>query len=177
MEIWKKSVGHFEVSNLGRVRSITRKVRCGRWGYTTYRTAPGKILKHQISANGYPRLSLSMGRSGKKLYVTVHSLVARAFIGPARGLQVNHKDLNKKNNHAENLEYMTAKQNSCHASEALRYSHGTRNVNAKLNEDSVLSIRREYAKGGVSQDSLAVRFGVTQINISCIVRKKTWAWV
>lgn len=59
---------------------------------------------------------------------------------------------------------------------------GTRSVgqdhpNSKLTEDDVRAIRREYAAGGVSQKELALKYGITQMPVSRIIRRVTWKHV
>lgn len=53
-------------------------------------------------------------------------------------------------------------------------SHGAAHHKAKLNEETVASIRRMYENGDASQRALARMFGVTQPNIQQIVSGKTW---
>ena len=103
-EIWKDVVGFegiYQVSNLGRVKSLSRVVNT----WNAYKTLP-TIIMSQRHRNGYLACNLS----------NVHRLVARAFIDNPDGKQyVNHKDGNKKNNIAENLEWVTALENVQHA--------------------------------------------------------------
>lgn len=75
------------------------------------------MFQWQHSAYGKPRyLQVRLWRQNKARTFYVHDLVAAAFIGKKpRGAQVNHKDLDKKNNYAENLEYLTPKENMDHA--------------------------------------------------------------
>jgi hypothetical protein len=54
---------------------------------------------------------------------------------------------------------------------------GERQHLAKLNEEQVKQIRREYAAGGVGYKALGIQFGVDWTNIHCIVRMKTWKHV
>jgi DNA-binding CsgD family transcriptional regulator len=97
---------NYDVSNLGRVRS--RAPRGGdmkRGG-----SAPTEILrllKPGIASNGYPTVVIGRGNTH-----TVHTLVATAFIGPCpSGQEVRHKDDNRANPQADNLEYGTRSQN------------------------------------------------------------------
>jgi hypothetical protein len=88
--------GAYSVSNLGRVaRVLTRGNRpCF------------KIVKPVHGSIAYPTVHLSLG--GKRKRVTIHRLVALAFIpNPANLPQVNHKDENPRNNRADNLEWCT----------------------------------------------------------------------
>ena len=109
-EIWKDVVGYegyYQVSNLGRVRSLDRIVSNGR-------KIKGKILSTKVNTPPYyPRVSLSV--NGKMKLVQVHRLVAQAFVynpDPEHKTQVGHKDESRTNNRADNLEWVTPKENS-----------------------------------------------------------------
>ena len=104
-EIWKPVVGYegaYEVSNLGRVRSITR-IRNAAYGKTA--VVQGTYLAiRQNTTNRY--LLVRLNRDGGCRHKLVHRLVAEAFIPNPLGLpQVNHKDENPHNNHVDNLEW------------------------------------------------------------------------
>ena len=100
--------GIYEVSNLGRVRSVDRVDSRGR-------RLEGRILK-QNKNKGY----LSVALCGKVF--KVHRLVATVFVPNPNNLpQVNHLDENKHNNRVDNLEWVTAKDNM---------NYGTRNQRA-----------------------------------------------
>lgn len=103
-EIWKDIQGYeglYQVSNLGRVKRVTT----------------GRILKGGKDKYGYLIVNLYKYSVGS--IKTIHRLVAEAFIpNPENKPQVNHVDENKTNNSLDNLEWMTAKENT---------NHGTRN--------------------------------------------------
>lgn len=105
--------GFYEVSNTGRVRSITRMVdTCGRdkktWVKKLYQ---GRILG-LCTGQEYDRVSF------KSKHYFVHRFVAMAFIpNPNNYPHVNHIDGNKKNNTVENLEWCTHAMNMKHANE------------------------------------------------------------
>ena len=103
IETWmtiRESVGKYEVSNLGRVRSL--------------KTLTCKIMKPSVSAGGYEVISLWL-TSGKKMFY-VHRLVAELFcvkeISTSRRLVVDHIDEVKTNNNSSNLRWVTDRFNS-----------------------------------------------------------------
>lgn len=113
-EIWKEIKNYekcYEVSNLGRVRSLARKVN-SRWGKC--RTAKGMILKPATTRDGYYYVDLKRNQKSNKQ--RINRLVAIAFIdNPCNKLQVNHINGNKKDNRVENLEWCTQSENQKHA--------------------------------------------------------------
>ena len=108
-EIWKPIDGYdgvYEVSNMGRVKSDDRKV----WNYTK----KGRILKSCDNGHSYLYVRLTNGNREEK-HAYIHRLVAQAFIpNPDNLPEVNHKNFDKKDNRAENLEWVTEDQNKKH---------------------------------------------------------------
>ena len=105
-EVWRPIDGFeglYEVSNLGRVRSMDRLVT--RNGYTV--PCKGRVLKLKKDKFGYQKIILS--KDNKQTTLNVHRLVARAFqeiCGQFRnGLEVDHLDTNPSNNRAVNLRW------------------------------------------------------------------------
>ena len=101
-EIWKDIVGYeglYQVSNLGRVKSVDRvTVAQTRWGTPTTRKYKGKILSQGLDgAKHY--LLVALRKDYKSITEQVHRLVAKAFI-PCNdySLDVNHKDGCRTNN-------------------------------------------------------------------------------
>lgn len=109
-EVWKDVQGFegiYQVSNLGRVRSLDRYVEC----VDSFRHYKGKIMKQDKKKNGYMQICLRRQQVHKQ--VLVHRLVADAFIPNVDNLpEVNHKDENKENNCVENLEWCTQAYNN-----------------------------------------------------------------
>lgn len=98
---------YYEVSDLGQVRSLPRNKPHWRGG--TMRVA-GRILKQATLATGYQRVTLQV--ENRREQRDVQTLVAEAFFGSRpRGEEVRHKDGNRRNNRADNLEYGTSGQN------------------------------------------------------------------
>ena len=91
----------------------------------------GKPLKPSTNHSGYQIVNILV--NGKRIGIAVHTAVARAFCdGYSSDLQVNHKDGDKKNNAASNLEWVSAKENTQHAIHTLGYNNkGANNVNSK----------------------------------------------
>ena len=112
-EVWKPIKGYeglYEVSNLGRVKSLPKK----RINGTNFYIQKERILKPQLKTNRYLGVGLIKNKIHKNFLI--HRLVAKAFIDNPYNLpQINHIDCNKLNNNADNLEWCTQKQNLEHA--------------------------------------------------------------
>lgn len=119
MEKWKPVKGYeelYEVSSMGRVRSLDRYDSLGRLHV-------GRILRPKKNKNGYLECNLFDGGSGRTF--RVHKLVAVAFIpNPDKHPQVNHIDEDKTNNVVENLEWCSAKYNTNYGSARKRNLDG-----------------------------------------------------
>ena len=109
-EEWRDIKGYeglYQVSNLGRVRSLNCRGHKGCIG----------ILTPRLDGKGYEMVALY--KEGKARNTKVHRLVAQAFIpNPNNYPQVNHKDEDKTNNNVDNLEWCTNEYN---------HNYGTRN--------------------------------------------------
>lgn len=119
-EIWKEVVGYeglYEVSNLGKVRSVPHRVHvvCSNREYDL--DLDGKELVPQPRQHGYLAVCL-YGKGGNKRgfkQVSVHTLVAKAFVdNPSGYTEVNHIDEDKLNNCASNLEWISRVGNIRH---------------------------------------------------------------
>lgn len=112
MEIWKSVVSYescYMVSNLGRVKSLSRLINNGYNG----RFLEEKILKNQTNKEGYHVVSLYKNNAKKLGYV--HQLVADSFLNhkpSGYNLVINHKNFIRTDNHVENLEIITARENT-----------------------------------------------------------------
>lgn len=111
-EIWRDVLnfeGYYQVSNLGRVRSVDRFVNYKK-GFNSKALKKGRLLSPKISNKGY--LHLTLMKEGKNYYKSVHRLVAEAFIPNPNNLPyINHINENKIDDRVENLEWCTPKHN------------------------------------------------------------------
>lgn len=99
----------YEVSDLGRTRSLDRMVRTHHNGR---RFVPGRILRPG-PASKYGHLRVVLCRNGETYPIQVHQLVMLAFVGPCPpGLEVRHLDSNPRNNALTNLVYGTRAENA-----------------------------------------------------------------
>ena len=104
----------YQVSNTGKIKSLAKKIISNRRGGMVYVNIREKILKQKKYPSGYFYIDLGQRREFKHFYVA--RLVAMAFIdNPNNKPQVNHKNGIKSNNCSNNLEWVTASQNSQHA--------------------------------------------------------------
>ena len=98
--------GLYQISNLGRVKSLARLDSAGH-------NLKGRILKPANGNKGYAYVVLSKDSSKKT--ISVHRLVAIAFLehkpNGYKGLYVNHIDFDRTNNNVTNLEIITAREN------------------------------------------------------------------
>lgn len=166
IEEWHDVVGYegvYSVSSLGRVRRDSGSN--GTWA--------GKILKPGRGRHG--RLMVVLHWSGKRWPVSVHRLVAIAFLGPRpSGLHINHKDYDYLNNSVSNLEYVTASYNMRHAYDNGKVGPaGERHGLAVLTDKAVAAIR----KSSLSLSRLANIHGASVAAISLARNRKTWKHV
>lgn len=121
-------------------------------------TIDGKIYSHHngkvkekaqiIDKNGYHRISMYCGEH--KTSPTVHSLIMKTFCGdkPYAKANINHIDGNKSNNHIDNLEYCTYKENHAHAIKlGLRNPKGEGNGRCVLTDEDVVDMRSRFDSG------------------------------
>lgn len=165
-ERWRPVLdGNYEVSDFGRVR----RAKPGS------RTREGRVMALVLLPIGYYSVAPTIKGRNRSTYV--HALVAEAFLGPRpKGASINHRDGDKQNNRASNLEYVTHAENMAHASREGLMAHGEKHYNAKLTEDLVREIRASHA-AGTSMGALARKHGVAVSAIHGVVHRRTWGHV
>lgn len=129
-EIWESIKGYegiYEVSNLGRVKSLDRDLK---YSNGIIHKCKGRIIKAHLNSQGYERVSLK--KDGIENRFFVHRLVAIHFVlnpDPSNYDIVNHIDCNPKNNIASNLEWTTIKGNNQYAIKLGRMDRNTKWLN------------------------------------------------
>lgn len=168
MEVWKTIVGfeNYEVSNLGKVKSLEKKTSFG----VNYKIYPETILKNWIDKKGYCYVDLR--NNNKTTRFLVHRLVCFNFLENHENKpQVNHINGIKHDNRVENLEWNTSKENLKHARETgLNNISGVNHYRSKLTKEQIIDIR----KSNLNQRELSEKYKVHQVTISGIVNKKTY---
>lgn len=165
-EQWRSVVGYeglYEVSDMGNVRGIARKVeRVGRWGNVEQVSVPERMLSKKLNSNGYLRVSLSKDNVVKQAFV--HRLVALAFLDKPDGRDyIDHLNGNRRDNRVENLRWVTQGENIRFA-----YAAGSRvyypmpaEARAKASRASSRPVVRSDGKWYPSTAAAARDLGVT----------------
>lgn len=168
-ELWKEVDGfdgYYEVSDKGRVKSLDRVIKHSNG---VCHNVKGRMLKPIFFGNYHGVQMCNHGKLKKKY---IHRLVAETFVENTHNKKtVNHKDGNKFNNSAENLEWATQKENNRHAVETgLNKTMGSDNHMCKHSYDVVLRIRLLKESGEYTQRKIASMTGVSNMQVSRIVR-------
>lgn len=169
-EIWKDIEGYdgYQVSNLGRVKSLAKTWIAGRLCSNRYH--PDMLLRIKYEGNGYASVNFK-GKNHR-----LHRLVAKAFINnPHNYAEVSHINANKLDNISTNLEWCSHQQNITHA-EALNLRtpcRGERVNTAKLTEVDIINIRKDIRKRSI----IAHEYNVGVGNIGRIQRYEAWKHV
>ncbi|WP_445446613.1 NUMOD4 domain-containing protein [Citrobacter freundii] len=170
-ERWRPVLGFeglYEISNFGRVRSVSRWVNIG----SGKRLSEGKIIAQSIKA-GYPTVCLC--NRGVEKYRSVHRILAEAFI-VGSGDVVRHIDGDKLNCVEENLAWGSYAENESDKRDHGRNVFGESHGQAKLTTEKVRQIRDMHLRG-ITQLSIAKSMGVSRATVSCVIRGETWGHV
>lgn len=174
-EVWEGIPGYigiYEISSLGRVRTLTRR-KSIKAGYI-FRLKPHK--------SGYFYADLT-DRNGNRKKCFVHRLMMLAFhpIDNPDDMDVNHKDGQKGRNVLSNLEWLSHQANIIHARDVLKVwadNRGEKSGKSKLMDEDIRQIRRLWNNGqGMQQTEIAKLYHVSSVSISNICNRRTWAHV
>lgn len=160
-EIWNPIHGYenlYQVSNLGRIKSLLR-----------YNRKNDKILKTISNWSGYQRVTLCKNKKHK--IFSVHRLVAISFIYPYHGETVNHKNGNKKDNHVNNLEWLTSSENMKHAFSVGLNHYGEKHGKSKITTKIASEIKKNIF---LPTKILCKKYKITHSIIYGIRNGKTW---
>lgn len=171
-EVWKDIPGYegrYQASNLGRIKSLKRKVRSVNHytGKEFFRVVPERILRPgKYCRNGHVSVVLKRGSNGQP----VHQLVMKTFVGePPEGMEVLHINGDPTDNRLSNLRYGSRTDNILDV-----YEQGGRW--RKLNTEDVITIRFMLFCGMCGVD-IAREYGVSQQTISSIKNRRTFKWL
>lgn len=161
-EKWKDIEGYegiYQISSFGNIRSFYKH---------NFRKGD-RLLS--FGNKGYRRVVLF--KDGKANKILVHRLVAKAFMpNPYGKLYVNHKDGNRSNNHIENLEWVTSRENTIDG-----VKRGTIRVEKAIEKRKrpvrQLTIDGRYIRSFKSQTEAKKATGATNINSVCNGNRKS----
>jgi hypothetical protein len=173
-EIWKDIIGYegyYQISNLGRVKSLDRIVDNRRGQFLR----KGRFLKPYKSTKAYMLLGLCV--NGKMKAFTFHRILAKHFIpNPENKKEINHKNGVRDDNRLENLEWVTGSENIRHSFKVLKRKKmtGEKHPMHKLTESNVIEIKKIYNAGGISYKRLGEIYNVSDVTIGRVVRGDHW---
>lgn len=179
-EVWcLTDIVGYEVSNMGRVRSVDRELtyasrRDGTHGHT--RIVTGRELVPQRGPYGHCFVTLcdQDGKHRRK----VHQLVIDAFGPPGfDGAIIRHLDGDAGNNDAGNLAWGTYKDNERDKRRHGRVYQGERNHKSKMSAGQIPMVRAVFDSGRCKQREAATYFGLSQKSYADIGRRRTWKHV
>jgi hypothetical protein len=164
MEIWKPAngyEGYYEVSSMGRVRSVDRTTPHPR-NKTMVLARKGRILKYEFDKYGYPVVTLS--KDSKTKTFKIHRLVAMAFVDNPNNLsEIDHINAKKYDNRPENLRWCTTQQNSEWRTQKLR-------PKVKCKETGGVFTSSYDAAAWVIQKGLKTKKGIQTTNYKTVAR-------
>jgi len=173
-EIWKDIKGYegfYQVSNLGNIKSL-KSFLFTKSGIKKQRRE--RLMNQTIKYNGYKTIMFSINNNHKRFHV--HRIVAQTFILNIENKpQVNHKNGIKADNRVENLEWVTASENSIHAIKNNLIKTGEDSSYSKLTKNQVLIIRRLFKiNPNFNKTYVAKKLGVRDTTIHKIINNQRW---
>lgn len=166
MEKWKDIKGYeglYQISDYGRIKSLSREIL----QFNKIIVSEEFIMKSKHCKDGYERIILC--KEGKYKTFLVHRLVAQAFIQNPNNLPyINHKDENKLNNNANNLEYCTQKYNCNYG------NHNKKLINSNKRKKKTLQydLKGNLIKKWYSASFASKSTGIAKCNIIACCNQK-----
>ena len=141
---------------------------------TIFSTVTDNEISQRINEDGY--MCVTVGKKGSRRRMRVHQMIALAFIPKLDAtFEVNHKDSDRVNNCATNLEWISHSDNVRHAYQCgFKDNHGSNNPRSKLTESIVIEIRSLYDNGINTIQEIATKYGRGWSTIFNVVNRKTW---
>jgi hypothetical protein len=154
----------YEISEAGEVKRVAAAT-----GAT-----PGKTLAWQVLKNGYVKVGLC--RDGKRKEYLVHRLIAITYLGDADGMDVCHKDGNKRNNHVDNLRIDTRAGNMADQIRMGKTPRGEKSGSNKYTIEQMRSLRDRLHKGE-SVSAMSAETGIPKTTLYGLRSGQTWGWL
>lgn len=176
-EIWKDVIGYegiYQVSNLGNVKSLYRKVFYADGRTYTYKE---RILNWNIMRK-VNRCYVHLYKNSERKAMLVHRLVAQAFIpNPDNLPEVNHKSGITTENDISNLEWVTHSDNMKHGFKTgLINNTGILHGNNIYNEDQIKQVKK-YLLEGKGQAEIERLTGVGRATVYEIKKGRQWVHI
>lgn len=164
-EIWKDVVGYeglYQVSNKGRVKSLSRHREVGWANYISKE----RIIKPATHRQGYKYVCLH--KNGNKKIFKIHRLVAIAFIPNPNGFNcINHKDENPSNNNLENLEWCNHSYNNRYGMRCEKFRKSMGKVVLQFTKNG------DFLKEWICMRVAQRETGIRNIDVVCRGERKT----
>ena len=169
--------GYYQVSNLGRIKSLTRTYKRKNHNGEHEVKVRERIIRTRVGKNGYAYFVACKPKQKDKT-LTVHRLVGLTFLKDSyfEGAIINHINGVRDDNRPENIEWVDYSQNSIHGIMYGNHKTGSECNWAKLTKEDVDFIRENYEYRGKVWNTctLAEKFGVDRRSIGDIVNHRRW---
>lgn len=137
----------------------------------------GREIKGSISKWGYKTCSINLG-SDYGVVHGFHRVIATVFIpNPENKPEVNHIDGNKLNNRADNLEWVSKKENQRHASHVLNKRVGKYHYDTNLSDEIVIDIYNKCKYTDMKYEEIARIYNVSKDTPAKIAQGYSWKYL
>lgn len=162
--------GLYEVSNLGRVRSLRPRSTVNGGSFTK---DPNGLMRLSRNSSGYVQIDL-YDIHGKAYHLQIHPIVLEVFVSPKpAGMIAGHKNAIRHDNRSENLKWITHKENSEQRTEDGNTRRGQEHGRAKITEKQAIQIID--LKGFVTQEEISNIYGISKASVSFIQNGRNWS--